>query len=92
MEFEAPRTRREKEVAALFAEALGVERAGMRGGFFDRGGDSVLAARLVGRIGEAPGAGMTVQEFLEEPAVEGVCRWIERPRERGGLDAAVAAG
>jgi acyl-CoA synthetase (AMP-forming)/AMP-acid ligase II len=46
----APRTDLEREVAALFAEILGVERVGATDDFFTLGGDSVAAAELVGEV------------------------------------------
>ncbi|MEV4642534.1 amino acid adenylation domain-containing protein [Actinoplanes sp. NPDC049548] len=44
---EPPRTRREAEVLARFAEVLGADGVGVHDDFFARGGDSISAIRLV---------------------------------------------
>ncbi|WP_344982413.1 phosphopantetheine-binding protein, partial [Streptosporangium fragile] len=44
-----PVSAREAVLAGLFAEVLGVERVGVEDGFFDLGGDSILAIQLVAR-------------------------------------------
>lgn len=43
----APRSVTEEKVARLWAEVLGVDKIGVHDNFFDRGGDSLDAARLV---------------------------------------------
>ena len=40
--YRAPRDRRERVLAALFGEVLGVTRVGIDDGFFDLGGHSLL--------------------------------------------------
>ncbi|WP_049661131.1 non-ribosomal peptide synthetase, partial [Kitasatospora sp. MY 5-36] len=48
----APRTERERVLAAVWAEVLGLDAVGAEDDFFDLGGDSVLAARTLARITE----------------------------------------
>ncbi len=80
--FVAPKSKREREMAALFATTLGVERLGMRDGFFDLGGDSLLAGMLLARIAATTGADLPMVRFLEDPTVGGVCGNLKAPRER----------
>ncbi|MFE3223297.1 non-ribosomal peptide synthase/polyketide synthase [Nocardia sp. NPDC059228] len=54
-EFRAPRTELEITVCAAYAEVLGVERVGLDDNFFELGGTSLLATRLVSRLGAALG-------------------------------------
>ena len=45
----APRTAIERELAAIWAEVLGVERVGVSDNFFGLGGDSILSIQVVSR-------------------------------------------
>ncbi len=48
--YRAPRDQRERVLAALFGEVLGVARVGIDESFFDLGGHSLSATRLIARI------------------------------------------
>ncbi|MFI8191714.1 amino acid adenylation domain-containing protein [Streptomyces sp. NPDC085946] len=56
---------REAALAGLFAEVLGVEGIGPDDAFFDLGGTSLLAVRLVGRVREEFGAELTIGSLFE---------------------------
>ncbi|MFF4404866.1 amino acid adenylation domain-containing protein [Streptomyces sp. NPDC001404] len=58
-----PGTAREAVLCALFEELLDVERAGADDSFFDLGGDSIVAIRLVSRA-RAAGLAFTVREVF----------------------------
>ncbi|HEU0076677.1 MAG TPA: non-ribosomal peptide synthetase, partial [Longimicrobiaceae bacterium] len=51
----APRTATEEVLAGIWAELLGAERVGVEDGFFERGGHSLLAMRVVSRARQALG-------------------------------------
>lgn len=53
--FVAPRTPTEEALAAIWADVLGIERAGALDNFFDLGGHSLLATRVVARARAALG-------------------------------------
>ncbi|WP_229892769.1 thioesterase domain-containing protein, partial [Streptomyces tendae] len=64
-----PRTPREELLARLFADVLGRESVGIDDSFFDLGGHSLQAARLVSRIRKAMSAGLNIRDLFEAPTV-----------------------
>jgi aspartate racemase len=72
--FVAPRTEREKALARLWEEVLDVRPVGATSNFFDLGGQSLLAIRLLGRAREELGLELPMVEFFERPTVEGMLR------------------
>ncbi len=65
----APVTETERRVAALFADALGVETVGAEDDFFDLGGHSLLAVDLMLRVQEAFGRDPGLGALFEYPTV-----------------------
>ncbi|WP_299536190.1 amino acid adenylation domain-containing protein [uncultured Streptomyces sp.] len=57
----------EETLTRLFGEVLGAERVGPDDAFFDLGGTSLLAMRLVARVREECGAGLTVGSLFAAP-------------------------
>jgi len=71
-----PRDELEERLAALWGEVLGVERVGLHDDFFDLGGQSILATRLVARVREELGFEVPVAELLTGPTVEQMARVV----------------
>ncbi|MBG6090821.1 non-ribosomal peptide synthetase [Actinomadura viridis] len=66
---QAPRTPQEEILAGLFAEVLGLERVGVGDGFFELGGDSIIAIQLVSRARQA-GLVISPREVFQHQTVE----------------------
>ncbi|QKV94271.1 amino acid adenylation domain-containing protein [Streptomyces sp. NA02950] len=75
--YRAPRTPRERTLCALVAEVLKAERIGLDDDFFERGGHSLSAIRLLGRIRETLGAELSVRTVFEAPTVARLVTRIE---------------
>ncbi|KAA5835174.1 amino acid adenylation domain-containing protein [Saccharopolyspora hirsuta] len=67
-EVRRPRTPQEVRLAELFSEVLGVSDIGVDEGFFDLGGDSIVAIRLVSRARKA-GLVLTPRDVFEHRTV-----------------------
>ncbi|MFH0241959.1 amino acid adenylation domain-containing protein [Streptomyces sp. HK10] len=68
----APRNERQETLCALFAEALEVPRVGIDDSFFDLGGQSLAAMRLLSRIRSVFGTDLTITQFFDAPTVLGL--------------------
>ncbi len=72
-----PRDDRERAVADAVRDLLGLDRVGLYDSFFDLGGDSLMATRLVSRLNETFGCGLTLKAVFEGPAAADLALRIE---------------
>jgi enterobactin synthetase component F len=72
-----PATPAEEALSALFAEILELDRVGADDSFFDLGGDSLMAMRLLARIKTALGAKVSIRELYSTPTPEGIARALD---------------
>ena len=83
--YRAPRDRRERVLAALFGEVLGVTRVGIDDSFFDLGGHSLSATRLIARVRAELGVEVPIRALFDAPTVAGLAEWISaHAGERAG--------
>ncbi|MCX5331786.1 condensation domain-containing protein [Streptomyces sp. NBC_00140] len=71
---DAPRDAVERRLVELFEELLGVPGLGRYDNFFDYGGQSLLAVRLVARVAEELGRPLGVGVFMNNPTVAALAR------------------
>ena len=67
--YRAPATFTEEMVAGIYAQVLGLERVGVDESFFDLGGDSLSAMRVIAAVNNSFDAGLSVRALFEAPAV-----------------------
>jgi acyl carrier protein len=73
----APQSAVERLVAGLFASVLDLAEVSCDSNFFQYGGDSVGAIRIVGRVNEAFGTNVGLLPFLQQPTVASLARVID---------------
>ena len=74
--YRAPRDRWERVLAALFGEVLGVTRVGIDDGFFDLGGHSLSAMRVIAAINTSLDAHLAVRALFDAPSVRSLSQQL----------------
>jgi glycopeptidolipid biosynthesis protein len=69
-----PANAMEELVAGIFAEVLDLDRVSVDASFFDLGGDSISAMRLIATVNQAFDARLGVRTLFDAPSVQGVTR------------------
>ncbi|WP_238396895.1 non-ribosomal peptide synthetase, partial [Mycolicibacterium sp. CBMA 331] len=67
--FREPQTQTEKIIAGVFAEVLGIDKVGVDDSFFELGGDSMSAMRLIAAVNNGLDANLSVRAVFEAPTV-----------------------
>ncbi|WP_426172795.1 amino acid adenylation domain-containing protein [Pseudomonas sp. DWRC1-1] len=71
--YEAPQSALEQQIAAIWADVLGVEQVGLNDNFFERGGDSIISIQVVSRA-RAAGIHFTAKALFQHQTVRSLAR------------------
>ncbi len=74
--YRAPATAIEEVLAGIYAQVLGVERVGVDESFFELGGDSLLAMRMIAAVNKSLGAHLAVRTVLHAPSVRNLSQQL----------------
>ncbi|CQD14703.1 syringomycin synthetase [Mycobacterium europaeum] len=76
--YRPPATPIEETLADIYAQVLGVERVGVEESFFDLGGDSLSAMRLIAAIHTTLGIQLPVRAVFDAPSVRSLSQQLDR--------------
>ena len=74
--YRAPVTPVEEILAGIYAQVLGLDRVGVDDSFFDLGGDSLSAMRVIAAINHALDTQLPVRTVFEAPSVSGLSQQL----------------
>ncbi|HZO15352.1 MAG TPA: amino acid adenylation domain-containing protein, partial [Polyangiaceae bacterium] len=83
VEYVAPRSAVEEQVASIFSEVLGVAKVGAHDSFFELGGHSLLATQVTSRLSHALGIELALRTLFEAPTVAGFGERVEAALQQG---------
>jgi amino acid adenylation domain-containing protein len=78
--FEPLLTESQATLAGIWSSVLGIERVGLQDNFFDLGGDSLMAARMMGRVQKAFGVDMPLRRLFEARTLAALAELAEAAR------------
>ncbi|ORJ57954.1 non-ribosomal peptide synthetase [Mycobacterium simiae] len=81
-----PETPTEEIVAGIYGQVLGLERVGVENSFFDLGGDSLSAMRVVAAINTAFDSNLSVRTLFEAPSVRSVSHRLDHDTDADDAD------
>ncbi len=79
--YRAPTTPTEEILAGIYAHILDLDRVSIDDSFFDLGGDSILAMRLVAAVNTGLDGGLTVRTVFEAPTIARLASHIAAERD-----------
>jgi len=88
---DAPRIPIEDVIAAAWRDALGLDAVPADSDFFDSGGHSVSAIRLLDRVGGTCGVAVPLRVFLQDPTPAGLASAVKLAAAAARQGAAAAS-
>ncbi|MGD9732734.1 MAG: amino acid adenylation domain-containing protein [Desulfamplus sp.] len=72
-----PSNKQEQKLAAIFSEVLGIDKVGVNTPFFDLGGNSLNAIRIISRIFAEFRVEIAIRDFFENPSIGQLSRLLD---------------
>ncbi|NLR67705.1 non-ribosomal peptide synthase/polyketide synthase [Chitinophaga varians] len=82
----APRNETEAQLAAVWEDLLGIEKAGVQDNFFDLGGHSLQVIRLTSTVRRQFGVEVNVRTFFQLATIEQLARYIRLNLDQPSAD------
>ena len=76
-DYAPPQTETERAIAALWQEAFGLDRVGVRDNFFDLGGHSLLMVRVHARLRDALKTDISIVRMFQHPTIQSLARHLD---------------
>jgi amino acid adenylation domain-containing protein len=80
---EPPASELEQKLVAIWEKALQIDQVGVHDDFFDLGGQSLVATRVVFLMNKSLDTNLTMRDLFDEPTIAGLARRILAAREKG---------
>jgi acyl carrier protein len=88
-EYHAPRTETERTLAGIWTDVIGVERVSVHSRFFDIGGHSLMAMRIMSRVQESFGIRLPLNVVFDAPSVAQMSAAIAAARASAPVEPAI---
>jgi amino acid adenylation domain-containing protein len=88
--FIPPRSQTEKELAKIWAEVLSLDDVGIYDNFFDLGGDSLAASRVIARVVQSRQLELPIKALFDTPTVAEMAAIITQNQTKRASDAELA--
>jgi len=88
--FVGPRDQVEADLTTIWQEILQIDQIGVHDSFYDVGGHSLTATRVVSRVRSIFQVDLPLREFLEHPTIAWLSEWLESTRRSGPQPAEIS--
>ncbi len=88
---DAPRNEVEEALLRIWSGVLEADRIGINDSFFDLGGHSLAAIKVISRVREELGVHLSMATMFDAPTIAGLAKIIDAERQPAGADASLDA-